>query len=78
MLTTTEGEVTRAYSIHGDGSDVFVLKGPSSHILKYFDGEATLSEVHARLDKECDITGSNEDFTKMINFLLENQILLKK
>jgi hypothetical protein len=78
MQTITSGEVTRVVSSEFENTDLMVLKGPSAHVLKYFDGRATLAEVRAKFEKEYGIHGTENDFMKMINFLIENQIILSR
>ena len=76
MQTITSGEVTRIVSSEFENTDLMVLKGPSAHVLKYFDGKSTLAEVRARFEKDHGIHGTDNDFMKMIGFLIENQIIL--
>lgn len=78
ILTSTANGITRAISLDVDDSDVVVLKGPAAHLLKYFDGTATLSEIRGHFEKDLGVKGEEMDFLKLVRFLLEQNLLVAK
>lgn len=75
VFSNKDGQ-TRVISLEEDNNELINLVGAAGECLKLFDGKKDLAEIKSTLESQLQVSGSEEDFLKMINFFIQKAIIL--
>lgn len=74
VFSTKDGS-TRVISLEEDNNELINLVGAAGECLKLFDGKKNLLEIKNVLESQTQVSGSEEDFLKMIDFFFKKNLI---